>query len=229
MYIKNFAFVILFSFILFFSHSIEKYVDIDLIKKAGPPRYLDSGVLITISPDQGRTVFLRTNADGWKDDHFFHESLFGIKYYIIPYEENVPVIKYKLNMDGFWDRDPNNADFTDDKYGTDISYVKVPEEFLYHKETPLIEMTDNPVKNVIFLYDNPGANEVNFVSSIDNWNQFTHQMKKNSDGIWEFRMDFKKGTYYYYFIVDEKKIIDNENRRTFVDEGIGRVSAFVIK
>jgi hypothetical protein len=229
MYIKNFTFAILFISLNLFSFGIERYVDMDLIKKSAAPRYLEKGVLITLSLKQGKQIFLRTNIDGWKNDYFFNESLFGIKYCVIPYDKKNKKILYKLNIDGFWDKDPNNADYVEDKYGTDISVVNTPREFLYDEKSPMIENTESKIKQVVFFYKNPNAKEVNFVCSIDNWNQFTHQMKLNSDGVWEFSMTFKKGFYSYYFLSDEKKVIDHDNDIKVMDDSVGEVSGFVIE
>jgi hypothetical protein len=221
--------IVLFIFINISSFTIEKYVDIEMIKNESAPRFLSEGVLITVSQNRGNTVFLRTNIDGWKDDHYFKKSLYGIRYFIIPYDKKTDRVLYKLNIDGFWDKDPNNNNVMEDKYGTEISYVNVPNEYRYVQKSPEIEQTDSRIKKVTFYYFNPKAAEVNFVCSLDNWNQFTHQMKLNSEGYWEFSMSFKKGLYSYYFLVDEKKVVDKDNDFKIVDESIGDVSGFVIE
>jgi 1,4-alpha-glucan branching enzyme len=105
----------------------------------------------------------------------------------------------------------------------------MPEDYIYSQKSPKIEQSDGKLKKVIFYYFNPDASDVNFVSFLDKWNQFTHQMYKNQDGYWEFTMDCKKGYYYYYFLADDKKVIDIENPNKVYDDIAGEVSVFIIE
>jgi hypothetical protein len=229
MYIKNFIFVILMILLSVNLYSIEKYVSVDLLRKESSPRFVENGLLITLSKKQAAKVFLRTNIDGWKKDYYFKESLYGILYTIIPYNEKYNKILYKLNFNGYWEKDPNNNNFIEDNYGTEVSYVNMPEDYIYSQKSPKIEQSDGKLKKVIFYYFNPDASDVNFVSFLDKWNQFSHQMYKNQDGYWEFTMDCKKGYYYYYFLADDKKVIDIENPNKVYDDIAGEVSVFIIE
>ena len=56
--------ILLFIIIILLSsqiYSYEKYVDFDLLKKEEPPRFIENGILFTLSGEEGAIAFLRTN------------------------------------------------------------------------------------------------------------------------------------------------------------------------
>jgi hypothetical protein len=229
MYIKSFIISLFIFFISLNLFSVEKFVDVELIKKASSPKILTKGILITIPSNIGKHTFLRTNLDNWKNNYYFEKSLYNVYYLVLPYDLKKTEILYKLNIAGNWERDPNNPDFTEDKYGTELSRVQIPSEIVYYQKMPIIEESGESVKKVSFKYFNPNANEVNFVSSVDKWTQFSHSLEKNENGYWEISFDFKKGIYGYYFLVDGKKVLDIENENKMWDESVGQVSFFRIE
>jgi hypothetical protein len=204
-------------------------VNVDLIRKESAPRYLPEGILITVSPSVGKNIFLRTNLDNWKNNYFFRKSLYDVLYLIIPYDINKEKLLYRLNVNGYWIKDPNNKNTLEDKYGTELSVIDIPQNVIYYQSTPVISNSDLSIKKVSFHYYNPDAKEVNFVCSSDKWSQYSHQMEKNDDGYWNYSIDLKNGTYQYYFLVNGKKVVDIENHLKLWDEDVGEVSYFIIK
>jgi hypothetical protein len=229
MYIKNLIilfFIVISNLSVF---SVEKFVDFDLIKKESGPRILSNGILISVSPEIGKRAFLRTNLDNWSQNYYFKQSLYGIYYLVLPYDLSKKQILYKLNIGGYYDRDPNNKDFIEDKYGTELSVVNVPKEIVYYQNMPIIDKIDERTSAVSFKYYNPKASEVNFVTSLDKWSQFSNEMHLNDGGYWEITMNFRNGQYGYYFLVDGKKITDIQNPKKMWDESAGNVSYFDIE
>jgi hypothetical protein len=223
---------ILLLFLLFtatIAGSLEKFVDFDLINSAGPPRLLDNGILFTLDPDEGRIIFLRTSLDNWEQDYYFRKSLYGILYTFVPYSFSTSKVTYKLNIDGFWETDPNNMSSSVSRHGSTSSVIDVPETVTYHRDYPLIENTDSKVKNVTFFYYNQDATEVNLLTSADNFSPYSHVMKKDRNGYWTITMPFTRGFYRYYFLVDGKKMSDLENEDHIFDPEIGDVSVFSIE
>ena len=226
---KKFILIGIFLITTVLNYSIEKYINLEFIKKESSPRFLAEGILITISDKQARYSYLRTNIDGWKQNYYFKQSLYGIFYIILPYNLKMSQIQYKLNIDGYWEIDPNNPDYTEDKYGTLISIINLPKECIYNQEMPIIDKIDNKKYKISFKYNNPSAKEVNFVTSIDRWCLYSHPMTLNEDGYWEISLSFKKGKYYYYFLVNGKKIPDIENpEKTYLPD-LGEVSIVEVK
>lgn len=211
MYIKKFIYILFFVFISINIFGIEKYVDIDMIKKATPPKFLDSGILFTLNENFGYSIYIRTNLDGWQKNWYFKKNFFGVWCLFLPYDRSMDQFLYKLNVNGFWEVDPANPLCIEDKYGVPISVMKLPKEVYYTQNNPVIEDIDNKVKKIKFKYFNPDAKEVNIVLSIDNWNHYTNSMVLNDDGYWEFEMYFKTGRCFYFFLVDGKKVVDKEN------------------
>lgn len=220
---------LLFIFLIIPINSFEKYVDFDLIKKDGPPRFIENGVLFTLPETNGTVAFLRTNIDNWQKDYYFKSSLYNVLYAFVPYSTDIKIIKYKININGYWTSDPNNPEYYPDDLGINLSIIETPDEDMYYEEMPIIEETKNIVKKITFRYYNPYAKEVNFVCSIDNWNHYSHTMKSFNNGYWEIIKYYTPGTYLYYFLVDGEKKIDVDNPNKYMDEKRGQVSYFVIE
>ncbi len=212
--------IIIFVVVIYSVSSLERFVDFGLIKKASAPRFLESGILFTLRPGTGQDVFLRTDLDNWEKNHYFKESLYGVQYAFVPYKRGHKVMQYKINADGFWIEDPYNPQTNEDIFGVVINRLSIPASIDYYSRMPIVEKTDSSIKKVTFKYYNPLANEVNFVSSIDNWNSFTNSMARDPamDGYWTIDMYFKNGSYLYFFLVDGVKVIDIENpSNAFID------------
>ncbi|HOJ64037.1 MAG TPA: hypothetical protein PLE45_06415 [Spirochaetota bacterium] len=229
MYIKKFIFLLLFLEIILPFFAIEEFVDLDLIKNETSPRFLKEGFLFTLAPDIGRVIFLKTNIDNWEKSYYFKKSLYGVYYLFLPYDYKTKTVYYKINIDGFWDRDPNNDNYIEDKYGVKISVIQIPDDVLYFQKMPVIEDINNRIKKVKFKYYNPEANEVNLICSLDNWSPFTNSMTKNEEGFWEIELNFSKGKYFYYFLVDWRKVVDMKNPYKVYDPEKGEVSMFIIE
>ena len=225
--IKKLLLLLIFSNLYLFSY--EKYVDLDLVKEAGPPRFIDNGILFTLPLDDQTDVYLRTNLDNWQNNHQYKPNLYNVLYVFIPLNHETVMVKYKININGYWITDPYNTEFTTDEYGTRISLLRVPNEDLFYEKTPIILENETVIKEVIFKYFDSEASDVNFVCSIDNWSEYSHPMKKNTDGVWEITKSFTKGTYMYYFLVNGNIVTDINNDKKLWDKRRGQVSFFTIK
>ena len=192
--------------------SYEKYVDFDLIKEAGYPRFVENGILFTLPPNDKTDAYLRVNIDNWQNDYKFRPNLYNVLYVFIPFNHKISLVKYKINING-----------------TKISLLKVPQEEIFYKKMPIILESETAIKEVTFKYFDPKAHDVNFVCSIDNWSEYTHPMKKNADGGWEITMSFTRGTYMYYFCVNGNVVTDINNDKKLWDKRRGQVSFFSIK
>ena len=210
-------------------YSYEKYIDFDLLKKEGPPRFVENGILFTLQGDENTIAFLRTNIDNWQKNYYYKLSLYNILYTFVPYKKNIKTLKYKININGYWMSDPNNTQYSSDDLGIDLSSISIPDQEMYYEQMPIIENGKNLIKKTTFKYYNPKAKEVNFVCSIDNWSHYSHSMEYNNNGYWEITKYFTHGTYLYYFLVDGEKVIDVENPNKLWDEKRGQVSFFIIE
>lgn len=219
----------LFFFILNFLYSYERFIDFDLIKKAGPPKFVEDGILFTVDKNEGNVIYLRTDIDLWKKDYYFKKSEYGVFYLFLPIRSDIKKVKYRINIDGYWTIDPYNTNVTEDVTGILFSVVEVSEETFFYRQMPVIEYLPEGVAKVYFRYKNPNANDVIFVCSQDNWSLFSNIMKKGKNGYWEIEKYFSKGRFYYYFLVDGKKVIDIENKERAWDLLKGEVSVFTIK
>lgn len=209
--------------------SLEKYVDFDLIQKSTAPRLLDGGILFTLPPDTGRSAYLRTNIDNWEHDYRYVESLYGVLYCFVPYNYAIEKIVYKINIDGFWITDIYTNDIIRDDFGTELSVISMPEDAVYYKEFPVVEEVRNDLYRVQFMLKDDSYNEVNLVSSIDNWSPYSHVMRLNEDGYWIFETYVSSGEYSYYFLIDGDKKVDFQNDKYKTHKTIGTVSYFTTR
>lgn len=224
-------FTLLFALITFSSPAttLEKFVDLDFLKESSAPRMLTEGILISLPADLGEAIYLRTNLDGWRKNHYFKKSFYGIKYLILPYNYKQKRVLYNINVNGYWETDPGNSNKTEDKYGTEISYVEIPREVIYNYSLPIIEEAEGDNKLVRFQYYNPEAKEVTLVCSVDNMNLYSNIMTLNSDGYWTIDMHFSEGEYYYFFYVDGEKEVDMNNNNKHWHKRFGQLSSFTIE
>ena len=215
---------------------LEKYVDIDMIRYASAPRTLDEGFLFTLPPDTGYTIFLRHNGDNWQMDYHFRQNMYKVWCLYLPYSDikvssQSSGLLYKLNINGFWDNDPNNANFIYDRFHEKISYLRIPaDKDNSRKRMPIIsESEDRFKKQVTFKYYNPDAKEVSVVCSDTNWAVFSHNMQPDKFGYWSISLNFGKGHYCYYFIADWEKVLDDWNPDSEYEQDIGLVNTFRIE
>jgi Carbohydrate-binding module 48 (Isoamylase N-terminal domain) len=216
---------IIFSINLF---SYEKYVDFNLIKKAGEPRFVRNGVLFTLPLEKNNNAFLRTDLDGWRHDFHYRKSIYDILYVFVPYKPETKEIRYKININGYWVTDAKSK-VSEDDVGNELSLIEINEANYCYEKNPVIEKNRGNIKKVLFRYYNPKASEVNLVLSVDNWNEYSHPMTKRDDGFWEITKNYTAGKYLYYFFVDGRKTGDMENGNAIYSPEKGQVAYFVIE
>ncbi|HBD96515.1 MAG: hypothetical protein A2015_01075 [Spirochaetes bacterium GWF1_31_7] len=222
--------IMLTNFIMYPSENrINKYIDPDMIKEAGSPIFSKNGVIITLPPEVGYQIFIRSDLDGWKKNYYFKRSFFGIFYCMLDYDSEKKVIAYKVNINGFWDINPMGGPVSIDAHGNPFSLLYYPDEIKYNLDSPIIKEVDGPGKLVIFRFNAPNAKQVSLVFSGSKYSRFTNQMIKKEKGYWEIELLVEKGAYFYYFQVDDIKYIDKENSNLIDDSILGPLSTVVVK
>jgi hypothetical protein len=223
---RTLIFILLLSTSIFYSY--ERFVDFDLIKTPGPPRVVENGILFTLAGKENENIFIRTDLDNWTEDHYYKTNLYGVKYVYLKFDYTTTVIKYRININGYWEEDINNANYEEDLFGTKLFVINLSPENKFYNKLPIVEKTDNKIKTVIFKYYNPEASEVNFVNSADNFSEYTYPMTKDQYGWWTIKKSFTRGKYWYYFLANGKKVNDINNINKEWDEKKGILSFFVI-
>jgi len=67
------------------------------------------------------------------------------------------------------------------------------------------------LKKVHFELFAPEAKNVTLAGDFNDWDPYSHPMKKNSEGIWEINIHLTQGIYEYQFLVDRKWKNDSKN------------------
>ena len=210
-------------------NSIERYTDPDMIKSATTPIYMPDGVIITLPPDIGQTVFIRTDMDNWRSDFYFNKSFYGIYYIKLKYPQNSDRILFRINADGFWLDENAGSDSTTDKFGTQLAIRRLPAELANLKKDPVIENFDERLKHVTFQFYSPDATEVNLVCSTNNFSIINYSMQRDSKGYWQIKLPMGCGEYFYYFLENGKKRVDINNPARKFDSLHGQLSVVTVR
>jgi 1,4-alpha-glucan branching enzyme len=72
-------------------------------------------------------------------------------------------------------------------------------------------------RRTVFLLEAPEAGLVSLVGSFNDWDEKSHRMNKNDDGIWEKILMLYPGRYEYKFLVDGQWWNDPGNDRVCVN------------
>lgn len=64
------------------------------------------------------------------------------------------------------------------------------------------------MRSVNFVCDAPQAQSVTLVGDFNNWNPYSHPMKKQADGAWLLRPELKHGHHRYAYLVDGVMTLD---------------------
>ena len=177
------------------------------IREPGPPKITRQGVIFTYHDPERRPgkVMVSGDFNDWEKPISLQENRHGIFVYM--YDKTIEkeiVLKdgeynYLYLIDGIWIKDPQNENnIKYDQYGTELTFFEVP--------APIILLDKNPVglngNKYIFYYKNSEASNVFILGDFNNWNPYSHRLRKNKSGLWEIEMDIPPGEYSYNFLVD---------------------------
>jgi hypothetical protein len=188
---------------------------------AGPPRVTDEGVLFTYKPGRvmPRYVMVSGSFDNWRTTHMMSRNEHGVFSFLYDEEGKRGVIldartyQYRYLIDGVWITDPLNSATEYDRYGTTLSAFRV--------ERPIMKSQKNPIHvggtAYVFYFDDPYARQVFLVGDFNNWNPYSHPLKKTRAGLWEIEIDLPAGDYSYRFIVDGQHTVDPLGRNIRYD------------
>jgi 1,4-alpha-glucan branching enzyme len=206
---------------LFFAPIVQA-VDLHQIREAGPPEITDEGILFTYKPEKRtpKYVMVSGSFDNWESLHMMTKNHVGVYTYLYDdvkdYTEagkrgvivDRGVYDYRYLIDGLWVTDPLNNRSSYDKHGTELSQLTV--------KVPIIKRQKNPIhiagSRYIFYLVEPNARSVYLIGDFNNWNPYSHPMKRNDRGWWEIEIDLPHGDYSYRFIVDGKHRVDPMGR-----------------
>jgi 1,4-alpha-glucan branching enzyme len=176
------------------------------IREAQPPLVTDEGVLFSYkAPSEApRYVMVSGDFNNWEHPLLMTKNRYDVfLYFLNETKEKAIVLKdgkyrYRYLVEGVWMNDAHNDKTMYDNSGTELSYFEVFRPIILPERNPT--HIDN--NSYIFYYENGEAEEVYIVGDFNNWNPYSHSLKKNKTGLWEVELDIPPGTYAYRFIVD---------------------------
>jgi hypothetical protein len=191
------------------------------IKEPAPPIVTEESVIFSFKGMQGgvRAVMVNGDFNRWEEPLSMEKNRNDV--FILVYdkkrEKSVVVEEgqyaYRYLVDGVWMKDPYNEKVIYDRYGTELSVFTV--------NVPIIVADGNPIRykhnEYVFYYRNRNAKSVSIVGDFNNWNPYSHPMRKNRSGLWEVTLDIPPGSYLYRFVVDGVFKTDPLNRNFVKD------------
>jgi 1,4-alpha-glucan branching enzyme len=116
--------------------------------------------------------------------------------------------RYKLIVDGIWQRDFANPKRELTVHGDEISWFEIRQDIPKHPASP------QKIKPEYwrFYYKDPQAKFVSLVGSFNNFSPYEAMMTRDTAGTWVVEVQVLPGEQYYCFVVDGKWKIDPERR-----------------
>ena len=188
------------------NHSTIYALNLHAVSEAGPPVVTEEGILFRFKDEDLPPIYVMVSGDfnDWEEPLLMIKNMHDVFVYIYNTKvERAIVLKegkyrYRYLVDGIWIKDPVNNKTVYDNYGTELSYFEV--------DTPVILPEKNPVNvkhnKYIFYHKDDAAKNVYIVGDFNNWNPYSHPLRKNISGLWEIEIDIIPGNYAYRFIVD---------------------------
>ena len=150
------------------------------------------------------TVMVNGSFNNWEDPIPMTKNKYDLFFCVFNRRGSKSIVvdegtySYRYLVDGVWMRDTYNPFVEYDRYGTELSTFNI--------DAPIIVAEKNPVpvtrNDYVFYYKNRNAREVYLVGDFNNWNPYSHPLRKNRSGLWEVVLDIPPGSYLYRFIVD---------------------------
>ena len=212
-------------------------MDLNLVSRAASPRVLHEGVLFTYEsrsydPDY---VMVSGDFDNWREARMMMKNENGIFVYLLKETRGAGVVlergyyKYRYLVDGVWMNDPENSNRILDSMGEKITFFRLPTPLVNAPENPVsvlpeTDFSEKPLEELrgsgseyVFYLREENADTVHIVGDFNNFNPYSHPLYRNTNGLWEIRIDIPPGRHTYRFLVDGQFTRDPLNKRIVYD------------
>lgn len=120
---------------------------------------------------------------------------------------DVPELRYRINVDGVWQIDPQNSHIVRDPKGVPLSVLQLPEHRNLLVKGPIYRG-----EGVVDFYLSAKENATVFlVGSFTRWDPFLLPMKEIESGVYHLSVYLEEGEHYYYFLVNGSRMTDPGN------------------
>lgn len=199
------------------------------IKSVGEPKIIGKYLVFTQKP-QFRHAGIAFEFEDYKILHTFsripydnERSTRGMLFYILQIPENLENVNYRLELDGLWTSDPENANsFFDYTVGFSISSVNVIKT--QSEKTKILE--DGYVQ---FYYNGKPNDNVRVAGSFNSWDPFMYEMQEVRPGEYFFTLPLPKGKWFYAFFIGSNQIHDKTNHNVVFGKDGKQASVIEVK
>lgn len=193
------------------------------------PLIKDEGLFFFLNAPDAKQVGLITDMNGWQEVLPMGRSndpRYKGAWVIMLSKKNkhMPLTsgtyRYKFIVDGVITHDVNNPTALEDGVGGKVSAFRIEKPLTHYDKSPL------HVKGNIyrFFFMSRSAKHVFIVGTFNNWNPFSHKMKRVNEDLFVIDIELHPSTYFYSFSVDSKLMHDPRNTEVAYNQIGQRVS-----
>lgn len=178
----------------------------------GPELFRDSVLFSYQFPQPSRdgqihTVGAAFEHEAYSRFHQFQVNEHGVYVLTLTRDPDLPVLRYRLIVDGVWTTDPNAPSELVDRWGVHLSVFTVPQPTAPLTRYPAVL----PDGRVEFRFVAEPGKSVAIVGSFNGWDPFMTPMTETSPGTYTRDIRLPKGEHAYYFMIDGRRYADPEN------------------
>jgi hypothetical protein len=203
-------------------------IEIQSVKQAGPPRFLERQVMLSFKPENparpARLVGARFEHERYQVFHPYFKNENGVFLLLLDLPEGVDSLTYRIAVDGLWTHDPNNPARSEDAFGVVFS------TFSLEGKPPrlLISPEVHPNGEVTFRFRGRPGRFVSVIGEFNRWDPYWEPMQEDRirPGLYQVTLHLPPGQHYYVFSVDGERVPDPLNVELAEDPEGFRVSTF---
>lgn len=171
-----------------------------------PEIWNDHFILTYSSRQRARIVTVAFEHENYQILHKFlrNEHNVFVYYDTLP---DVSELKYRINVDGVWQTDPQNSQSMQDPRGVSLSILEIPQNRANIMRGPIYR--GNGI--VDFYLSAKPLGKCLLVGNFTRWDPFLLPMKEIEEGLYHLQLQLAEGEHHYYFLVDGVRMTDPGN------------------
>jgi hypothetical protein len=187
------------------------------------PRLVGEVLLLSCAPaEPARFVGARFAHESYRLLHLYSLNEHGIFVLDYPVPEGLRELRYRIVIDGLWMADPLNPASLTDAQGDEFSL------FTFQREPPRLISNPKPESKERFTFTFKGApgKRVSIAGDFNNWDPFMDYMAETEPGLYRITIRIGPGNHFYCFVSEGRRILDQYNPETGVNQDGDIVSYF---
>ena len=172
--------------------------------------------------EPARFVGARFAHESYRLLHLYSLNEHGIFVLDYPVPEGLRELRYRIVVDGLWMAYPSNPASLRDAQGDEFSL------FTLQREPPRLISNPKPESKERFTFTFRGApgKRISIAGDFNNWDPFMDYMAETEPGLYRITLRIGPGNHFYCFVSEGRRILDQYNPETGVNQDGDIVSYF---